>query len=75
MPKVKELREMTRTEIEQKLKEESQNLFNLKLRHATQGIPKPSELKKSRRQVALMKTVLQEDKLGKKKLASGAKSA
>jgi large subunit ribosomal protein L29 len=75
MPKVKELREMTKAEVEQKLKEESQNLFNLKLRHATQGIPKPSELKKSRRQVALIKTVLSEDRLGKKKLAPGNKSA
>jgi len=75
MAKVKELRQMTRAEVEQKLKEEGQNLFHLTIRHSTQGLPKPTELKKSRRQVARLKTVLQEDKLGKAKLASGAKTA
>ena len=74
MAKNKEIRELTRAEVEHKLKEESEALFNLKLRRHTQQIPNPIKLRGTRRQVARIKTVLREDALGIRKLAAGAKT-
>jgi large subunit ribosomal protein L29 len=73
MAKNNELRAMTRAEVEHKLKEENEALFNLKLRRHTQQIPNPLKLRGTRRQVARIKTVLREDALGIRKLAAGAK--
>lgn len=73
MAKNKELREMTRAEVEQRLKDEGQSLFNLRLRRHTQQIPDPLKLRLTRRQVARIKTVLREDELGIRKLAAGSK--
>lgn len=75
MPKNKELREMTRAEIEAKLKQESEALFNLRLRRRTQQIPNPLKLRSTRRQVARLKTVLREDALGLRPLASSRQTA
>lgn len=74
MKKTKELREMTRAEVEQKLKEETEANFNLKLRRNTQQIPNPLQLRHTRRSVARMKTVLNEDRKSIRKLAAGAGS-
>jgi len=74
MKKTKELREMTRAEVEQKLKEETEANFNLKLRRSTQQIPNPLQLRHTRRSVARMKTVLNEDRKSIRKLAAGAGS-
>ncbi|HAD82082.1 MAG: 50S ribosomal protein L29 [Candidatus Edwardsbacteria bacterium RIFOXYD12_FULL_50_11] len=74
MKKTKELREMTRAEVEQKLKEETEANFNLKLRRNTQQIPNPLQLRHTRRSVARMKTVLNEDLKSIRKLAAGAGS-
>jgi len=71
MKKTKELREMTRAEVEHKLKEEAESNFNLKLRRNTQQIPNPLQLRHTRRSVARMKTVLNEDSKGIRKLAAG----
>lgn len=71
--KSKELREMTRAEVEHRLKDESESLFNLRLRRHTQQIPNPLKLRSTRRQVARIKTVLREDELGICKLAAGVK--
>lgn len=73
MAKNKEIREMTRAEVEHRLKEEGEALFNLRLRRHTQQIPDPLKLRSTRRQVARIKTVLREDELGIRKLAAGAK--
>ncbi len=73
MAKNKELREMTRAEVEHRLQEESQALFNLKMRRHTQQTPNPLKLRTTRRQVARMKTILREDALGIRKLAAAAK--
>jgi large subunit ribosomal protein L29 len=74
MKKTKELREMTRAEVEQKLKEETEANFNLKLRRNTQQIPNPLQLRHTRRSMARMKTVLNEDLKGIRKLATGTGS-
>jgi large subunit ribosomal protein L29 len=72
MKKTKQLREMTRAEVEQKLKEEGQAGFNLKLRRSTQQLPNPLQLRHGRRNIARLKTVLNEDSRGIRKLATGA---
>jgi large subunit ribosomal protein L29 len=68
----KELREMTRSEVEQKLKLEQEALFNLRLRHSAQQATSPIQLRLTRRAVARIKTVLAEDAAGTHKLAAGA---
>lgn len=68
----KELRELSRPEVEQKLKQEQEALFNLRLRHSAQQAPSPIQLRLTRRAVARIKTVLAEDASGARKLASGA---
>ena len=68
----KELRELTRPEVEQKLKQEQEALFNLRLRHSAQQASSPIQLRLTRRVVARIKTVLAEDAAGARKLAAGA---
>ncbi len=73
MAKTKEIREMTRAEVEHRLKDENEALFNLRLRRRTQQTPNPLKLRTTKRQVARINTVLREDALGIRKLAAGAK--
>ena len=71
MIKIKELREMTRPEVEHKLREQQDALFNLKVRNSAQQVPSPIQIRHTRRAVAMIKTVLNEDAKGIRKLASG----
>jgi large subunit ribosomal protein L29 len=75
MPKNKELREMSRAEVEAKLKQESEALFNLRLRRHTQQNTNPLKLRSTRRQVARLKTILREDALGLRPLASSRQTS
>ena len=58
--KVKEIRELSTEEINAKLKETKEELFNLRFQHATGNIEKPSRIRDLRHTVARMKTVLKE---------------
>ena len=58
--KVKEIRELTTEEINQKLFEAKQELFNLRFQQATGNLEKPSRIRDLRHTVARMKTVLKE---------------
>ena len=58
--KVKEIRELSTEEINAKLKETKEELFNLRFQHATGNIEKPSRIRELRHTVARMKTVLKE---------------
>ena len=58
--KVKEIRELSTEEINTKLKETKQELFNLRMQQATGVIEKPSRIRDLRHTVARMKTVLKE---------------
>ncbi len=58
--KVKEIREMTTEEINEKLKECKEELFNLRFQQATGNLEKPSRLRDLRHTVARLKTVLKE---------------
>ena len=58
--KVKEIRELTTEEIQKKLVETKEELFNLRFQQATGTLEKPSRLRDLRHTVARMKTVLKE---------------
>ncbi len=58
--KVKEIRELSTEEINKKLVEMKQELFNLRFQQATGTIEKPSRIRDLRHTVARMKTVLKE---------------
>ena len=58
--KAAELRAKSVEELTAALKEQQQEVFNLRFRHATAQLEKTSELKDAKRQVARIMTVLQE---------------
>ena len=58
--KVKEIRELSTEEINKKLVETKEELFNLRFQQATGTLEKPSRIKDLRHTVARMKTVLKE---------------
>lgn len=58
--KVKEIRELSTEDINAKLKETKQELFNLRFQQATGNLEKPSRIRELRHTVARLKTVLRE---------------
>ena len=58
--KVKEIRELSTEEINKKLVETKEELFNLGFQQATGTLEKPSRIRDLRHTVARMKTVLKE---------------
>ncbi len=66
--KVYELREKSREELIDMLNGLYRELFNLRMRHASQQLPNPLRLRIVRRDIARIRTILREDELGKRKL-------
>jgi len=62
--KAEELRQMSDEQIELTLKETVKNLFHLRFQSATDRLETPSEMQKAKRDVARIKTVMKERKLG-----------
>ena len=60
--KILELREKTNEELLSLLLEELRSQFNLRMRKGTGQLDKPSEIKKTRRNIAKIHTVLNENK-------------
>jgi len=58
--KVKEIRQLSNEEINTKLKESKQELFNLRFQQQAGTLEKPSRIRDLRHTVARMKTVLKE---------------
>ena len=58
--KISEIRELSNEEINVKLKETKEELFNLRFQQATGNLEKPSRIRDLRHTVARMKTVLKE---------------
>ena len=61
--KANEIRELSTEEINAKIKECKEELFNLRFQQATGNLEKPSRIKELRHTVARMKTVLKEREL------------
>jgi len=64
--KVKEIREMTTEQIEKRIVDAKQELFNLRFQQATGNLEKPSRIRDLRHTVARCKTVLKERELEKR---------
>lgn len=62
-----ELRDMTKVELDQKLQEFKEELFNLRFQHATAQLDNPMRIKEVKRNIARVKTVLREMELGIKR--------
>lgn len=58
--KMKEIRELTTEEINTKIKESKEELFNLRFNQAMGNIEKPHRINELRKTVARLKTVLKE---------------
>ena len=62
--KAKKLIELTTAEIEQKLAQYKEELFNLRFQSATGQLENPARLRQVRKDIARCKTVLRERELG-----------
>ena len=62
--KVNEIRNLTTEEINAKIKETKEELFNLRFQQATGNLEKPVRLRELRREVARMKTIIREREKG-----------
>jgi large subunit ribosomal protein L29 len=58
--KASEFRELSVEELEVKVKELAEAFFNLKFQHATNQLDNTAQLKRTRRDIARVKTVLEE---------------
>jgi large subunit ribosomal protein L29 len=61
--KAADLRELTAEELQAKLKEMEEEVFNLKFQVASQQLENTARLKESRRDIARLKTVIREKAL------------
>lgn len=68
---VKELREMTEAELQQKEQQLKQELFNLRFQLATARIENVMRIKQTRRDIARIKTILREKVLAAARPAAG----
>ena len=71
--KTNELREMTLEEVKGRLEELLEESFNLRFQHVSRQSSSPIRLRQVRREIACVRTVLQEHELGLKTLAEGDK--
>lgn len=69
--KTRELRDMTKDEVLVRKEELEKEIFNLKIRQATKQIDNPLKIRTLRRELARITTILHEDEMNIRKLASG----
>ena len=69
MLKVQTLREMTREELVQKRTELLEEQFNLRMRKSLKSLDNPLRMRQIRREIAKIMTILNEDRIGIRKLA------
>lgn len=67
MSKASELREMSDDQLVFSLNEARQSLFNLRFQASTEKLDAPSNLKKTRREIARIHTIVRERELAKAK--------
>ena len=65
--KIKELREKENDALLQELSEKQKHLFTLRSQAVTEKLEDPSQLRKARRDIARIKTILRERELAKNK--------
>jgi large subunit ribosomal protein L29 len=67
---VKELRQLSSDELAEKAKQLAQELFNLRFQMGTGRLENPMQIRKTKRSIAQVKTVLREVQTGDHKKAS-----
>jgi len=72
--KIREMRELTRGELEQRRRELEDEQFNLKMRRSLKELDNPLRLRVIKREVARINTVLNEDAQGIRALAQAKTS-
>jgi len=70
MAKAGELREMSEDQLTFSLKEAQESLFKLKFQASTEKLDAPSALRRTRREIARLKTILRERELAQAAAAS-----
>lgn len=60
--KAKEIRDFSAEELQQKLQETEQELMKLRLQHSSGQLEKPDQLRRLRRDIARIRTVMNETK-------------
>ena len=68
--KARNLRQYTMEELKTRLYELEEELFNLRFRHVTSELPNPLRIRAVRKEIATIKTILRENELGIRKIAS-----
>ena len=63
MTKMEEFRKLSTEELNNKIKEHKEELFNLRFQQATGNLEKPVRLRELRKEVAKMKTIIREREL------------
>ena len=64
--KVKEIRDLTTEEVIKKIDDTKEQLFNLRFKQATGNLEKPHEIRELRKDVARLKTILNERQMESK---------
>lgn len=59
---LKEMRQLTEQELDEKVKQLTQELFNLRFQLGTGRLENPMQLRKTKRNIARLKTVLQQER-------------
>ena len=70
-----EYRGMGNEQLDLTLKEELKNLFHLRVQSATERLETPSEIKKAKKQIARIKTILRERELAAEKQAAAKEAS
>lgn len=65
MTKMEEFRKLSTEELNNKIKDNKEELFNLRFQQATGNLEKPVRLRELRKEVAKMKTIIRERELEK----------
>lgn len=61
--KLEKIREMNQDELQAKLKDLKEELFNLRFQHAINQLDNPMRLKAVKKEIAIIKTVVRENQL------------
>ena len=61
--KATEIRDMTQSELNQKLADLKAELFNLRFQHAINQLENPMRLKAVKKEIAVVKTIIRENEL------------
>ena len=61
--KISEIREMTSEQLDAKLKELKEELFNLRFQHAINQLDNPMRLKAVKKEIAIVKTIMRENEI------------